>query len=742
MKTSLLGAILLLSLVPAAPFSSQQAPQKVSFRDDVLPLLKEQCVGCHGPSQQMNGLRLDRRSAAMRGGTITVLVPGSSGMSRLYLKLVGTQYGQQMPPTGRLSEREIEILKTWIDQGAEWPDDLAGELAPRPPDPSATRLMEALRRGDTAMFGRELARNGSVANAMGPAGSTPLMYAVLYGDIDSARRLLQAGADPNATSAAGTTALMWAVGDAEKTRLLLDRGARPDARADDGRAPLIIAASQFGSGKVVKLLLDHGALATTAASNRTTALRQAAVTGDLEVMRLLIDAGADLKGDAAAVLPQALLARCRPCADMVLPHVDRRGISAALVTLARWGDVDAVRLLLDHGADVNARDADGRTVLMLASNSDTLSLDVVRMLIARGADVNAQTPSGDTASGFAALRGGAIAQELANAGTARPPASRAETGPPRSNHPVAVAVQRSVALLQKADVTFLRKSGCVSCHNNSLTAMTVALARKHKLTVDEHVATAQLNKISTYLESWRESALRGVGIPGAQDTVSYILVGMGAEQHPSDPATDAMAYYLKARQQPDGHWRIGTHRPPIESSDVEVTAMSLRALRLYAPRPQRAEYEASVRLAAQWLASARPATTEDRAFQLLGLRWAGGDANTIARAAQVLLAEQRSDGGWAPLSTAPMESDAYATGQTLVALREAGGLTVSAPAYQRGVRFLLDTQAGDGSWYVKTRALPIQPYFESDFPYGGDQWISAAATNWATMALIPVSKPQ
>jgi N-acyl-D-amino-acid deacylase len=86
-----------------------------------------------------------------------------------------------------------------------------------------------------------------------------------------------------------------------------------------------------------------------------------------------------------------------------------------------------------------------------------------------------------------------------------------------------------------------------------------------------------------------------------------------------------------------------------------------------------------------------------------------------------------------------MKSDAYATGQTLVALRDAGVLTVSSPAYQRGVKFLLDTQASDGSWYVKTRALPIQPYFESEFPYGGDQWISAAATNWATMALIPLA---
>jgi hypothetical protein len=62
---------------------------------------------------------------------------------------------------------------------------------------------------------------------------------------------------------------------------------------------------------------------------------------------------------------------------------------------------------------------------------------------------------------------------------------------------------------------------------------------------------------------------------------------------------------------------------------------------------------------------------------------------------------------------------------------------VTDEAYQKGVRYLRGTQMADGSWYVKTRALPVQAYFESDFPHGRDQFISAAATNWALQALIP-----
>jgi hypothetical protein len=81
-----------------------------------------------------------------------------------------------------------------------------------------------------------------------------------------------------------------------------------------------------------------------------------------------------------------------------------------------------------------------------------------------------------------------------------------------------------------------------------------------------------------------------------------------------------------------------------------------------------------------------------------------------------------------------MQSTAYSTGKSLVALHLAG-LPASSPAYQRGVKWLLHSQQEDGSWYVQTRALGFQPWFDAGFPHGPDQWISAAGTNWAAMAL-------
>jgi N-acyl-D-amino-acid deacylase len=98
---------------------------------------------------------------------------------------------------------------------------------------------------------------------------------------------------------------------------------------------------------------------------------------------------------------------------------------------------------------------------------------------------------------------------------------------------------------------------------------------------------------------------------------------------------------------------------------------------------------------------------------------------------------QRADGGWGQIP--PLSSDAYATGQALVALRESAIAAPGDAPYRRGVRYLLDTQMEDGSWLVRTRSPSFQPYFDSDFPYGFDQFISAAASNWAVMALLPAA---
>src|ERR1700685_2614308 len=114
-----------------------QTPAKVDFGRDVLPVLRQNCVPCHGPSQQNSGLRLDRQGSGIHRRGV---VPGSSDNSCLYHRISGTAFGMQMPPTGPLRREQINMIKTWIDQGADWPDSLANEAEVPPLNPKAVAM--------------------------------------------------------------------------------------------------------------------------------------------------------------------------------------------------------------------------------------------------------------------------------------------------------------------------------------------------------------------------------------------------------------------------------------------------------------------------------------------------------------------------------------------------------------------------------------------------------------------------
>jgi ankyrin repeat protein/mono/diheme cytochrome c family protein len=711
MRRTLLAAALAASIAAPALFGradAQEPAPPVDFVRDVQPIFRQSCYGCHGPTQRMGGFRLDRRSDAMRGGTIAVIGPGNSAGSRLYLRLIGSDFGAQMPLTGTLKPEQVATIRAWIDQGANWPDSASGETPLPPLDPAVQQLMSA----------------------------------ALHGDTSTIRTQLDRGVNPNARNHAGATALMWAIADLEATKLLLDRGADPNAKSDEGRTPLMIAAGRSGGAPVVRLLLDRGADVSASASNflgATNALNEAAYTGDEQTMRLLIERGADPKS-ALLGIPLAIPAQCPGCAELLLKAADRDrdkdalNLSAMLV-VPPFFDGTSLDTLIERGADLEGRDAEGRTLLMLAASSDFAPAGLVRSLLARGADVNATSKKGETALSLASLRGRTpVVDLLVKAGARGRVITPAPSAPPETAAvSIRAAVERSLPLLQKNAISFREKSGCVSCHNNSLTAFAVATARAKGVPVHEPDAKTEVERTAIYLSSWRDKVLQGIGIAGDSDTIGYLLFGLAAEQFPANEATDAMARFLARYQAADGHWRIVAHRPPIESSDLEVTAVAVRALQAYAPATERAAYERVISRAAAWIAQAQPRTLEDRTFQLLGLAWTSAAPGIVRSATAALVAQQHDDGGWSQLSSLP--SDAYATGQALVALRESGLVKPSDKAYARGLQFLLRSQAADGSWHVPSRAIPIQPFFESGFPYGRDQFVSAAATGWATAAL-------
>jgi ankyrin repeat protein len=754
-KISIVLAFTLFGLAVSTVPSSTQLPARVDFATQVLPLLRQNCVMCHGPAKQEANLRFDRRSSVFKSFSRRI-VPGSSTNSFVYQRLIGNEFGMQMPPTGPLRPEQIAIIRTWIDQGAEWPDSLANEVDLPPANPKAVAIVESLRNDGVSAFMKAVTTEPALLNARGPEGSTPFMYAVTYANAATLAQLLKMGADPNRRNNANSTALMWAAWDLDKTRLLLEHGADVNAKSDGLRTALMIAAGHVGGAPIVKLLLDKGAKPNPNANpfGESSPLFEALTVGDAAIVELLIERGADAQATADLGLTLAVQTKCTKCLDLLAAKItDKAAYTLALQNTAVFGDVRAARLMLDRGADVKAFDPLGRTALMYAAVSDSQPLEVVKLLIERGADVNAvdqHRKSGDeglTVLDIAKKNGEtAIVETLVKAG-AKASAEVPVALKPRRENTIRDAVKDSLPLLQRTDANFSKNSGCISCHNNSLPAMTLGLARKRAFQLDEKSASEQVRANVAVLEKNRDKLHEGylftVGDNFSDNILAYLLLGLHAENYQPDLNTDIAARFILSRQSPNGEWS-NPHadvRQPLCSLYIGRTALAMRALQLYAPKSDRAPYDRAVQLAAAWLAKAQSFNNEDRTWRLSGLAWAGVDKVATQKARQELLAAQRTDGGWSDLPS--MQSSAYATGKSLVAL-QLGGLPVTDPAYQRGIKYLLSTQQEDGSWYVKTRALGFQPYFDAGFPHRYDQWMSAAGTSWSAMALtlaLPEASP-
>lgn len=392
------------------------------------------------------------------------------------------------------------------------------------------------------------------------------------------------------------------------------------------------------------------------------------------------------------------------------------GFSPLMLAIIRQ-DVDLVRLMVAKGADLNALEPSGSTALMWAASSETGDARMVEALLEMGADPLATNKAGEDALSWALRRGETPAAAALRKAGASDRATMRES------------VEKAIGLLQKSGSQFLRVSGCASCHHQFLPMMAQAAARSKGVAVDEAVARVHVDASVAIMKSVAAEAVQNRDrIPDPPIGISYSLLSLAAEGYPADETTSAMAQVVAAWQGADGaFYTIPAIRPPIEASHFTSTALSLRAVQLYGKDP-----EERVARAMNWLLAAEPRTNEDRAMQLLGLAWAKAPGHELRGVANALLAEQRPDGGWGQL--AALESDAYATGQALVALQTAGH-PVTSIAYRRGASFLMRTQFPDGSWLARTRTFPVQPLKESGFPHGKHQWISAAGTSWAAMAL-------
>lgn len=563
---------------------------------------------------------------------------------------------------------------------------------------------------------KALLRRGADPNGGDALAFTPLMFAAVCGQEQIAATLLAAGAKLDASSRFGTALTFAQVGGHDRvTRLLLARGARLDAPRQDGMTVLMLAARNGHTG-LVSQLLAMKANVNASDADGMTALMYAARAGRWETARLLIRGGADLNAaDSHRWTP--------------LTHA------------AAIGHADVVRLLLEHGAEAERRDELGRTPLLIAASYCDQPA-VVRALLEGGADLQARDSRNRSALTLAVSRGNeASAPILRESGASLGPGEEPEL--PKSARS---AIAASLPLLERSMRVFSQQRACASCHHDGLGRLVTGLARERGLAIDPTLSENQARRIRGALASERPAVLKALKdprrtkeMPDAQygelvPVFAFRLAGLAAHAQPVDPVLSSTALLLARQQTGNGDWQFVAERGQMQSSRFTMTALAVRMMQAYAPKDRAAEVAWRTRRARAWLERAPGETTEDQAFRLLGLKWAGASRGARRPAVAALRAAQRVGGGWATRRSA--KSDAYATGQALFALNQGGGVPVTDPAYHRGVQFLLRNQDDDGSWFVNKEAMPALIYFDAGFPHGHSQFISFAATSWATMALL------
>ena len=311
--------------------------------------------------------------------------------------------------------------------------------------------------------------------------------------------------------------------------------------------------------------------------------------------------------------------------------------------------------------------------------------------------------------------------------------------------PVRAAATKGVAAIQKAQSGWYtaNKQVCASCHHQYQPALAYRAARERGIPVDEAIARADAVKAFTFADIDRAIQYSYVIEPAMDD--AYRLVAAHAAGVPPNLGAALYARLLISRQNRDGDWDGFHQRPPSSYSRFTMTALGLRAVQVYHHASQKSAAAAAVARARKFLESRPARSTEEHAYRIIGLKWAGADRNTLQRFARELKAAQRPDGGWGALPG--RDSDIYATAQALVALRE-GGVGEIDPGWSRGVEYLVKTQAADGSWRLKSRLNPpaplSPPYFDAGYPEGHDQFISMTGAAWAVMALayaLPPTRP-
>ena len=243
------------------------------------------------------------------------------------------------------------------------------------------KLLAAAEKNNPADV-RALLAMGADPNARAADGSTPMIYAAHFGDIDGVQALLGAKGDPNLTNRYGVGPMHEAAlrADAGLLRILIDAGADVELALPQGETPLMLASRTSGLA-AVRLLIEHGAKVNVVERwQGETPLMYAAANDRSEVAAALIAAGADVN----ARTPLNALPQRKPAVRYFV-EIPSNGLTP-LMFAARHGAVAALRVLIKAGADVNAKTPEGFSTVVIAL--DNLHFDAAKALVEAGASAD------------------------------------------------------------------------------------------------------------------------------------------------------------------------------------------------------------------------------------------------------------------------------------------------------------------------------------------------------------------
>jgi ankyrin repeat protein len=277
-------------------------------------------------------------------------------------------------------------------------------------------IHKAAQNGDLEAVKSILERDPGQIEALNANKSTPLIVAASQGHIRVIAFLLDKGADIQAVNAWGGTALLAAIvgGHSEAANLLIEKGA--DVNTPSRFGPPLHLAVNRGNVDIIQKLIGAGAdIDAVNASSGWTALHMAAVAGRYEAAKVLVENGIDLNildKRGAAALHYALLSSTRDAAKVALLLLNHGAEfntamidgNTPLLIAVKAGKEDAVKLLLEKGADTGSKDrATQRTMLHFAAVHGYGN--IAALLIKHGIDIHARDKYGRTALDYAEIHG-------------------------------------------------------------------------------------------------------------------------------------------------------------------------------------------------------------------------------------------------------------------------------------------------------------------------------------------------